>query len=63
MHFYVPFMIKGGKFLKKLWCVGGDEGLTLETSALETLMMADLHLKFYIYPYLQWIKPNYPCVP
>ena len=29
-------MIKGGKFLKKLWCVGGDEGLTLETSALET---------------------------
>lgn len=22
-------MIKGGKFLKKLWCVGGDEGLTL----------------------------------
>ena len=56
-------MIKGGKFLKKLWCVGGDEGLTLETSALETLMMANLHLKFFIYPYLQWIKPNYPCVP
>ena len=56
-------MIKGDKFLKKLWCVGGDEGLTLETSALETLMMADLPLKCYIYPYLQWIKPNYPCVP
>ena len=56
-------MIKGGKFLKKLWCVGGDEGLTFETSALETLMMADLHLKFYIYPYLLWIKPNYQCVP
>ena len=46
------YIIIWGKFLKKLWCIRSDEGLTLETSTFESLYGGQFTLS------TQLMKPN-----